>query len=165
MQSGKSAGATLNRVERVARRPGWAAGRGGEPSGSCPIPSVRAGRGSRRAIPFAPRASKAGLAGAVKIERQTATLRAVYRGTDTEAVQLRNDVLALAAAEGRSADEAVGAAVLLGAARADATRGATEAVRVLLVAANSRSPAPERGEPSRPSTRLTTSRVRDLPRV
>lgn len=48
--------------------------------------------------------------GALKVDRQFAVLRNIFRGTAEEAQQLKGDVLDLAVANGRSADEAIAAA-------------------------------------------------------
>lgn len=76
-----------------------------------------------------------GLSSFTDIERQTAVLKTVFRGTDEEAIRLRDTVLSLAAANGRGAGEAIDAAVRfsrLGLSHKEVT----EAVAVSLQAAN-----------------------------
>jgi TP901 family phage tail tape measure protein len=75
------------------------------------------------------------LDGAVKVDRQFAVLRSIFRGTADEAQKLKNDVLDLAVANGRSADEALAAATgfaRLGLSRANINK----LVETSLVAAN-----------------------------
>ena len=72
---------------------------------------------------------------AMQIETQTARLGQIFRGVGGTAQQLTNDVLKLAAAEGRSSDEAMESAVQWS--RLGLTRKqVNEAVRTSLVAAN-----------------------------
>jgi TP901 family phage tail tape measure protein len=81
------------------------------------------------------RAFSAGFSGAMKVDRQFATLRAVFRGTEEEAQKLKESTLDLAASQGRSADEAMDAAVRwsrLGFNRVQVN----EAVKTSLMAAN-----------------------------
>lgn len=76
-----------------------------------------------------------GLREAVAVDRQFATLQAVFRGSSEEAQKLKEDTLALAAANGRAADEAMSAAI--GWSRLGLTRvQVSEAVRTSLMAAN-----------------------------
>lgn len=80
-------------------------------------------------------AFNAGFSGAMKIDRQFATLRAVFRGTDEEVQKLKEDTLDLAMAQGRASDEAMDAAIRwsrLGLNRVQVN----EAVRTSLMAAN-----------------------------
>ncbi len=80
-------------------------------------------------------AFNAGVAGAIKVDRQFATLRAVFRGTDAEAQRLKVGTLELAAAQGRSADEAMDAAIRWS--RLGMTRiQVLQATKVSLMAAN-----------------------------
>jgi len=77
----------------------------------------------------------AGVDGAIKVNRQFAILQAVFQGTGEEAQKLKVGVLDLAASQGRSADEAMDAAIRwsrLGLSRV----GVLEAVKVSLQAAN-----------------------------
>jgi TP901 family phage tail tape measure protein len=57
------------------------------------------------------RAFTTGLAGAMRVDKQFAMLQAVFRGTAEEAQRLKEDTLALGASQGRSADEAMDAAI------------------------------------------------------
>lgn len=80
-------------------------------------------------------ALRAGADGAIKVNRQFAVLQAVFQGTAQEAQKLKVGVLDLAASQGRSADEAMDAAIRwsrLGLSRV----GVLEAVKVSLQAAN-----------------------------
>lgn len=80
-------------------------------------------------------ALKSGFENAFNLDRKLATLSTVFRGTREEARGLMQDTLALAAAEGRGADEAADAAIRWS--RLGLSRQATaEAVRVTLMAAN-----------------------------
>lgn len=56
-------------------------------------------------------AFRAGVAGAIAVDRQFATLRAVFRGTDEEAQKLKVSTLDLASAQGRTASEAMDASI------------------------------------------------------
>lgn len=56
-------------------------------------------------------AIKTGFGDMMKVDRQFATLRAVFRGTEEDAKKLRDGTMALAVAEGRSADEAMDASI------------------------------------------------------
>ncbi len=77
----------------------------------------------------------AGLAGMTNIDRQFATLRAVFRGTAEEAQKLKEETVQLAVANGRSADEAMDAAVRFS--RLGLTRvQVLKAVETALMAAN-----------------------------
>lgn len=53
---------------------------------------------------------KAGIGSAIALEARTAVLKTVFRGTSDEAYRLRDEVMKLAVAEGRSSDEAIDAA-------------------------------------------------------
>ena len=76
-----------------------------------------------------------GISGFTDIERRSAVLQQVFRGTAAEAVMLRDQVLSLAAANGRSSVEAVDAATRF--ARLGLTRiEIAEATAVALKAAN-----------------------------
>lgn len=57
------------------------------------------------------RALGAGIGGMKNVDRQFATLQAVFRGTAEDAQKLKEETLSLAVANGRSADEAMDAAV------------------------------------------------------
>lgn len=76
-----------------------------------------------------------GFAGAIKVNRQFATLRAVFNGTEQEAQKLKVGTLDLATAQGRSADEAMDASIRWS--RLGFTRiQVLEATKVSLQAAN-----------------------------
>ena len=80
-------------------------------------------------------ALRAGFTAALDYQHQFARLQAVFRGTNEEALKLGNEVLKLAAENGRSGDEAVDAAIRwsrLGLSRVEAM----EAVTVSLKTAN-----------------------------
>lgn len=64
-----------------------------------------------QAIMSTVRTISAGIGGAVRIDRQFATLRAVFRGTDQEAQKLKISTIELAVVQGRSADEAMDSAI------------------------------------------------------
>lgn len=77
----------------------------------------------------------AGVDGAIKVNHQFAVLQAVFQGTSEEAQKLKVGTLDLATSQGRSADEAMDAAIRwsrLGLSRV----GVLEAVKVSLMAAN-----------------------------
>jgi|GEM_PF-4715271 len=57
------------------------------------------------------RALQAGIASMIEVDRQFATLRAVFRGTDTEVQKLKEDTLELAIAQGQSSKTAMDAAI------------------------------------------------------
>jgi TP901 family phage tail tape measure protein len=76
-----------------------------------------------------------GLESAVSYDRKFAALTVVFRGTETQAAQLRDEVLMLAAAYGQSGDEALDAAIRFS--RLGMSQAQTlEAVRAALMAAN-----------------------------
>jgi TP901 family phage tail tape measure protein len=78
---------------------------------------------------------KSGIAGMIEMEAHTAQLQSVMRGTKEQAQEMRDVVLGLAVAEGRSGDEAMDAAVRwerLGL----SVRDTTEAVDISLKSAN-----------------------------
>ena len=80
-------------------------------------------------------ALQAGVSGAIKVDRQFATLRAVFRGSSEDAQQLKEDTIQLAIAQGQSAETAMDAAVRwsrLGLSRVQVL----QAVQTSLVAAN-----------------------------
>lgn len=80
-------------------------------------------------------AFNAGVAGAIRVDRQFATLRAVFRGTDQEAQRLKRSTLELAAAQGRGTEEAMDTAIRWS--RLGMTRvQVLQATKVSLMAAN-----------------------------
>lgn len=77
----------------------------------------------------------AGVSNSIRVERQFATLQAVFRGTSEEAQRLKEDTLELAVANGRSSEEALDSAIRwsrLGLTRVQVNR----AVETSLIAAN-----------------------------
>jgi TP901 family phage tail tape measure protein len=107
----------------------------------------------------------AGISGAMEVDKQFATLRAVFRGTEEDASRLKHEVLALSAANGRAASEGMDAAIRfsrLGLTRVQIIR----AVETSLVAANvaeiSSAEAAEKLSAIMATYRLT---VEDLPGV
>lgn len=75
------------------------------------------------------------VSGMVKVDRQFAVLRSIFRGTAEEAQKLKEDTLELAVANGRSADEALSSAI--GFARLGLTRvQINKLVETSLIAAN-----------------------------
>ncbi|MCX6865083.1 MAG: hypothetical protein NTV46_02480 [Verrucomicrobia bacterium] len=64
-----------------------------------------------QAVMMSTRAFTSGFEGAMKIERQFATLRSVFNGTSEEAQKLKTGTLDLAAAEGRSGEEAMATSI------------------------------------------------------
>jgi TP901 family phage tail tape measure protein len=88
-----------------------------------------------QAVMSSVQAFSAGFAGAMKVDRQFATLRAVFNGTAEEAQKLKNGTLELAAAEGRSSEEAMATAIRWS--RLGLTKNQVlQATKVSLVAAN-----------------------------
>lgn len=88
-----------------------------------------------RAVMAIQEAFTEGVSSAVRVERQYATLQAVFHGTSEEARMLKDQTLELAIAQGRSADEAIDGAIRWS--RLGLTRlQVLEATRVSLMASN-----------------------------
>lgn len=134
------AGRTVDRdvaraLENRGRAPAGAGSAGWTSKFGTTLGNVTAYGAASAAVALPAAAIREGVVEAARAERQTAALRAVFRGTDAEAIELRNDVLSLAAATGRGGEEAVSAAIQW--ARLGLTQQETaEAVRVSLLAAN-----------------------------
>ncbi len=88
-----------------------------------------------QAVMAVQRAFMAGVQGAILVDRRFATLQTVFAGTAQEAQMLKKETLDLAAAQGRSADEAMDSSIRWS--RLGLTRvQVLEATRVSLMAAN-----------------------------
>lgn len=106
-----------------------------------------------------------GLSAVSKVDREFATLQAVFRGTADEAQNLKVGILTLAAAEGRSSDEAMDAAIRfsrLGLTRVEVLQATTVALMAANIAEITAAEAAEKYTAIMATYKLT---VGDLPEI